>query len=127
MGRCSNERPSRNPSRNQKSRATGSIDGWTSWNKNSSELFAKTLTSSGNICCPRLRLPILKLLDARVCKASFDCRCAGPRTAALKWKKFWMAHRLRSEEHTSEPQSPCNLVCRLLLEKKIEAVQPSHI
>src|ERR1039457_6571848 len=24
----------------------------------------------------------------------------------------------RSEEHTSEPQSPCNLVCRLLLEKK---------
>src|SRR5256885_12578187 len=27
----------------------------------------------------------------------------------------------RSEEHTSELQSPCNLVCRLLLEKK----QPS--
>src|SRR5256885_1142235 len=25
----------------------------------------------------------------------------------------------RSEEHTSELQSPCNLVCRLLLEKKI--------
>src|SRR5256885_4586235 len=28
-------------------------------------------------------------------------------------------HRpVRSEEHTSELQSPCNLVCRLLLEKK---------
>src|SRR5256885_4032670 len=27
-------------------------------------------------------------------------------------------HVLRSEEHTSELQSPCNLVCRLLLEKK---------
>src|SRR2546426_6295163 len=26
--------------------------------------------------------------------------------------------RQRSEEHTSELQSPCNLVCRLLLEKK---------
>src|SRR5256885_9777635 len=26
--------------------------------------------------------------------------------------------RHRSEEHTSELQSPCNLVCRLLLEKK---------
>src|SRR5256885_6666131 len=26
--------------------------------------------------------------------------------------------RWRSEEHTSELQSPCNLVCRLLLEKK---------
>src|SRR5256885_12008472 len=30
-----------------------------------------------------------------------------------------VAQRLgRSEEHTSELQSPCNLVCRLLLEKK---------
>src|SRR5256885_8348929 len=28
---------------------------------------------------------------------------------------FWLS---RSEEHTSELQSPCNLVCRLLLEKK---------
>src|SRR2546426_5055551 len=28
------------------------------------------------------------------------------------------AIRNRSEEHTSELQSPCNLVCRLLLEKK---------
>src|SRR5256885_10768452 len=27
--------------------------------------------------------------------------------------------RMRSEEHTSELQSPCNIVCRLLLEKKI--------
>src|SRR2546426_3409764 len=27
-------------------------------------------------------------------------------------------HLQRSEEHTSELQSPCNLVCRLLLEKK---------
>src|SRR3989454_1458514 len=27
---------------------------------------------------------------------------------------------IRSEEHTSELQSPCNLVCRLLLEKKNE-------
>src|SRR5256885_9524699 len=29
--------------------------------------------------------------------------------------------RWRSEEHTSELQSPCNLVCRLLLEKKRRA------
>src|SRR5256885_11775362 len=28
------------------------------------------------------------------------------------------ARTIRSEEHTSELQSPCNLVCRLLLEKK---------
>src|SRR5256885_11011921 len=31
--------------------------------------------------------------------------------ATLHWEQ-------RSEEHTSELQSPCNLVCRLLLEKK---------
>src|SRR5256885_11561229 len=30
------------------------------------------------------------------------------------------ARLARSEEHTSELQSPCNLVCRLLLEKKRE-------
>src|SRR5256885_13090984 len=29
----------------------------------------------------------------------------------------------RSEEHTSELQSPCNLVCRLLLEKKKQPTQ----
>src|SRR5256885_11324315 len=29
-----------------------------------------------------------------------------------------MKEQQRSEEHTSELQSPCNLVCRLLLEKK---------
>src|SRR5256885_8671882 len=29
-----------------------------------------------------------------------------------------MRQHQRSEEHTSELQSPCNLVCRLLLEKK---------
>src|SRR5256885_12572956 len=32
--------------------------------------------------------------------------------------------RIRSEEHTSELQSPCNLVCRLLLEKKINKFYP---
>src|SRR5256885_10873038 len=31
--------------------------------------------------------------------------------------EFEVSYR-RSEEHTSELQSPCNLVCRLLLEKK---------
>src|ERR1022692_2781839 len=30
---------------------------------------------------------------------------------------------IRSEEHTSELQSPCNLVCRLLLEKKTACLQ----
>src|SRR2546426_1529012 len=33
----------------------------------------------------------------------------------------------RSEEHTSELQSPCNLVCRLLLEKKKNATDRRQI
>src|SRR5256885_3285124 len=36
-------------------------------------------------------------------------------TTASRWRSPCSA---RSEEHTSELQSPCNLVCRLLLEKK---------
>src|SRR5256885_10772875 len=41
-----------------------------------------------------------------------------------------MTQTHRSEEHTSELQSPCNLVCRLLLEKKksiMLLLLPHHI
>src|SRR5256885_5607676 len=38
----------------------------------------------------------------------------------------YAAHEYRSEEHTSELQSPCNLVCRLLLEKKKKDLQSRH-
>src|SRR5256885_9564864 len=41
---------------------------------------------------------------------------AGLRVVASK--RIHMSREQRSEEHTSELQSPCNLVCRLLLEKK---------
>src|SRR5258708_30825354 len=37
------------------------------------------------------------------------------RAAPSKWRR---RHQKRSEEHTSELQSPDHLVCRLLLEKK---------
>src|SRR2546426_6987549 len=55
------------------------------------------------------------------------------RRAAQAWRlsSLWMRRTSfrscssgsvpRSEEHTSELQSPCNLVCRLLLEKKKKA------
>src|SRR5256885_8711863 len=42
--------------------------------------------------------------------------CQGP--PALVGPNAYVALADRSEEHTSELQSPCNLVCRLLLEKK---------
>src|SRR2546426_3329789 len=40
------------------------------------------------------------------------------RTHLLKHPLWLRRLPRRSEEHTSELQSPCNLVCRLLLEKK---------
>src|SRR5256885_11095918 len=44
---------------------------------------------------------------------------AGPpsRWQEMQWAPLHLLPS-RSEEHTSELQSPCNLVCRLLLEKK---------
>src|SRR5256885_5029565 len=46
-------------------------------------------------------------------------RLSGDERTALVEAIFGVAlWRRRSEEHTSELQSPCNLVCRLLLEKK---------
>src|SRR2546426_10223555 len=42
----------------------------------------------------------------------------GPDPIALVRRPLRARGRQRSEEHTSELQSPCNLVCRLLLEKK---------
>src|SRR5256885_3908634 len=51
-------------------------------------------------------------LDAQFKLACYYCDGIGTEVNKLK------AFELRSEEHTSELQSPCNLVCRLLLEKK---------
>src|SRR5256885_7877763 len=45
------------------------------------------------------------------------CRCAAAAGHAGRRGHHRVAEH-RSEEHTSELQSPCNLVCRLLLEKK---------
>src|SRR5256885_1590764 len=42
----------------------------------------------------------------------------------IRYGSSWT--RSRSEEHTSELQSPCNLVCRLLLEKKKKLTQVSQ-
>src|SRR5256885_13324422 len=46
-----------------------------------------------------------------------DGRSGGRSFGSMRVSQHLLGHR-RSEEHTSELQSPCNLVCRLLLEKK---------
>src|SRR5437764_6059133 len=55
-------------------------------------------------------LPISLVAGAVDAFAARGLKCFGPSQAA--------ARRMRSEEHTSELQSPMYLVCRLLLEKK---------
>src|SRR5256885_4106488 len=57
---------------------------------------------------------------ARAERVFFDTRGAHAHTAAHRGheRATDRAPAARSEEHTSELQSPCNLVCRLLLEKK---------
>src|SRR5256885_9898735 len=49
-----------------------------------------------------------------------------PDRTVIQWEKDDLDPvglvKIRSEEHTSELQSPCNLVCRLLLEKKKKLV-----
>src|SRR5256885_11912824 len=53
-----------------------------------------------------------------------------PRPSTPCWRcRSWRAPAgcaARSEEHTSELQSPCNLVCRLLLEKKKKQTKLQH-
>src|SRR3989454_7388301 len=63
--------------------------------------------------CPVMRRAVVSvaLRDAWA-KASPYAEAAAP------YKPARTALMRRSEEHTSELQSPCNLVCRLLLEKK---------
>src|SRR5205807_7214212 len=48
----------------------------------------------------------------------YDFLHLGPQTMLLVIADVEGKGVSRSEEHTSELQSPCNLVCRLLLEKK---------
>src|SRR6202453_3422860 len=48
------------------------------------------------------------------------------RQTTLRYGVWSNTSVFRSEEHTSELQSPQNLVCRLLLEKK-SAISPVHL
>src|SRR5256885_4318769 len=64
---------------------------------------------------PRLRIAAVA---AALCIAGLAH--AQPLAVDLPAQPLAQSLNARSEEHTSELQSPCKLVCRLLLEKKIE-------
>src|SRR5205807_3705946 len=74
-------------------------------------VFAAAGGHEGAVVFPNLRVLVITCLDPRVDPAHF---------LGLGLSDAMVVRNAggRSEEHTSELQSPCNLVCRLLLEKK---------
>src|SRR2546426_2149095 len=79
--------------------------------------------ASRSICCPPA-MPREPAASARIftisscVRASSAMRCSASSWKASDCSASPTSSAVRSEEHTSELQSPCNLVCRLLLEKK---------
>src|SRR5256885_6577394 len=77
----------------------------------------------------RSNVRLSSLAAARIVRHTLDIQSSRNLRAAYS-ASVTQAHRARlssanrrSEEHTSELQSPCNLVCRLLLEKKKKITQ----
>src|SRR5256885_5633455 len=64
------------------------------------------------------RSPEFVFVCTAIGSAFFVGLLIAPQLQAKRGAKSIGLATLRSEEHTSELQSPCNLVCRLLLEKK---------
>src|SRR5205807_8462114 len=78
------------------------------------EIYTLSLHDALPICQPRILNSLCPYPLAGI--AARTCRGRGQK---FHHRLNSSAPRLqRSEEHTSELQSPCNLVCRLLLEKK---------
>src|SRR2546426_5092797 len=79
------------------------------------------------VACAGLVIVGLFVLIAVVTPAVHHYDARTDADLGLRPKPPTAAHPLgtdtRSEEHTSELQSPCNLVCRLLLEKKNKPLQ----
>src|SRR5256885_12216581 len=85
-----------------------------------STLFPYTTLFRSGMQVPQQRITV-NLAPAQLRKAGtgFDLAIAcGVLAAAGQVPLEALETTARSEEHTSELQSPCNLVCRLLLEKK---------
>src|SRR2546426_7817001 len=92
------------------------------WGVTAAYLFAAALSA-----VPLLKARAQRIVDAQRCRGLSPRGGLGRRLRALRALALPLVlsvlHEVdRSEEHTSELQSPCNLVCRLLLEKKKIAI-----
>src|SRR5256885_2490794 len=78
-----------------------------------STLFPYTTLFRSVLDEPSTQAPLLRSTDALLAGGCSLLQLQAEDSSDGVQAVFW-----RSEEHTSELQSPCNLVCRLLLEKK---------
>src|SRR5258708_38485897 len=69
----------------------------------------------------------LSLHDALPISATFNYTVSVAQSAAIGSRTATLTVNARSEEHTSELQSPDHLVCRLLLEKKKKTTHIQHL
>src|SRR5205807_7390379 len=89
---------------------------WVSWDQPSVLRRARSPTACEGSCCPEARnLPSREWMFACGDPRRSQCR---HHNGLYELQGSRILRKQRSEEHTSELQSPCNLVCRLLLEKK---------
>src|SRR2546426_6708753 len=87
-----------------------------------STLFPYTTLFRSRAAARRASARISLLLQT---SSSESNRCAALLAPVRSSRRSSSSGASRSEEHTSELQSPCNLVCRLLLEKKNELAHDS--
>src|SRR5256885_11725426 len=67
---------------------------------------------------PRSHVRRFLVHDCAMAEHPSTLKACPPQTSDSRETVARRSWKTRSEEHTSELQSPCNLVCRLLLEKK---------
>src|SRR5256885_10870462 len=82
----------------------------------SSDVCSSDLPSSRGRPSAHCLMPTMRPITSSSCSAPPSPKWAATTTMTGPWSSPRPC--ARSEEHTSELQSPCNLVCRLLLEKK---------
>src|SRR5258708_10391068 len=83
------------------------------------EIYTLSLHDALPICTPRRRCR----KGTRTSPRSTSASSTAPPPEDRRYRRCGRASGARSEEHTSELQSPDHLVCRLLLEKKKTSVR----
>src|SRR2546426_11181089 len=82
------------------------------------KLFEQALAADPHYALARLNLGLALLSQQKLEAARAALEEAAAKLPSDPHASYNLGLVYRSEEHTSELQSPCNLVCRLLLEKK---------